>query len=623
MTSIDRLLDALDGILGKESTAPLRWKYGKALAEGKILLPPPHPITAYGLLDLGEVIWQEKAVATFGLYPSELTQHIALYGRTGAGKTNCAFLLIQALLRENIPVLVFDWKNTYRPLCGYGFNLFTPGHQSRSFSFNPLDLSPIPPASQEAYLRQLLSVVLTVYFRDLKLLSVEGVEYLLLKSIHLLRSSQPVITFADLYKWILNYQGISREKDWKSSLLNMLYKLSTGPIGSVLNNPHSLSLKDIIQKNTIIELQWLGSPKDKSFLIQSLFLQLYYLVSQEPSKTLKHFILIEEAHNVLLKHLEGYETVVEMILRQIREYGVGIGLLDQHPSLMSLPALGTFCTIAFSLRARDDLVVMDSALGLEDQSELLTKLSVGKGIVKVQDRFHKPFLVSFPLAKLPQSVVTDLQVSPRISPEISRIERVSESDNLIRNPKNKLLKDIFLRPLVKTVERYKDLELNPRKGNLIKDELLKSNLIMPVEIFMGRTRIKLFEVTQAGKMKLRELGIKTPSSKRHGSLVHAFWCDEIKKRFEQEGYQVKQEYAVGGGKAVDLVAKKAGKRTAIEVETGRSDIYGNVRKCKEAGFERIVVAAVSRDLKRRLEGKLGEGVILVEVYMLKVNSLFS
>ncbi len=45
---------------------------------------------------------------------------------------------------------------------------------------------------------------------------------------------------------------------------------------------------------------------------------------------------------------------------------------------------------------------------------------------------------------------------------------------------------------------------------------------------------------------------------------------------------------MGDGKAVDLVASKDGKRIAIEIETGKSDVDRNVRKCKQAGFRKII-----------------------------------
>ena len=51
---------------------------------------------------------------------------------------------------------------------------------------------------------------------------------------------------------------------------------------------------------------------------------------------------------------------------------------------------------------------------------------------------------------------------------------------------------------------------------------------------------------------------------------------------------------IGGGKAVDLVATKGKEHIAIEVETGKSDAQGNVRKCEEAGFHKVVVKSTTK-----------------------------
>jgi hypothetical protein len=61
---------------------------------------------------------------------------------------------------------------------------------------------------------------------------------------------------------------------------------------------------------------------------------------------------------------------------------------------------------------------------------------------------------------------------------------------------------------------------------------------------------------------------------------------------------------VGGGKAIDLVATRAGKRTAFEIGTGKSDAAANVRKCLDAGADRVVVVATSELIRNRVAGEL-------------------
>jgi len=276
-------------------------------------------------------------------------------------------------------------------------------------------------------------------------------------------------------------------------------------------------------------------------------------------------IFLEEAHNVLLRHLRGYETVVEMILRQVREYGVGICLLDQHPSLMSLPALGTFCTIAFNLRTREDVEVMRSSLSLGEDADYLRKLKVGQAIVKLQDRYVKPFLVQFPRAEVPAVRIPIASGAPlKEKREISR-------------PAEIFLLDIHRYPLLPVGERYRRLKLHPETGNRLRKELLRAGFVEPLHINTGKTRITLFEITELGRQYLREIGVEVKELRRRGSLEHQYWCSKVKEFYEGKGYNVEEEFSVNGG-AVDLMVQKGDERILIEVETGRSDAVGNVRK---------------------------------------------
>ena len=54
-----------------------------------LLSLPPQKSTS-GQLHLGKVIY-EKEKWNFGLQPSELMQNLAIFGRSGAGKTNISF----------------------------------------------------------------------------------------------------------------------------------------------------------------------------------------------------------------------------------------------------------------------------------------------------------------------------------------------------------------------------------------------------------------------------------------------------------------------------------------------------------------------------------------------------
>lgn len=65
------------------------------------------------------------------------------------------------------------------------------------------------------------------------------------------------------------------------------------------------------------------------------------------------------------------------------------------------------------------------------------------------------------------------------------------------------------------------------------------------------------------------------------------------KHFEKKAYDVSCEHPVKGNGAIDILAEKPGERIAVEVETGKSNVKGNLDKIRNAGFDRIVLVATS------------------------------
>ena len=376
-----------------------------------------------------------------------------------------------------------------------------------------------------------------------------------------------------------------------------------------------------------------------------------------PTSSLRLFILVEEAHNILLKHLQGYETVMEMVLRQVREYGVSICLLDQHPSLISIPARGTYTTIAFSLPAYEDIKAMADGMALGGDAVFLTKLRVGQAIVKLKDRYLNPFLLQVPKA---DSIPKIVHLHPWIYYEFARIKEIVESSSSdpvrvvpakLSSPSSKkegysptteviplektesgvissipkrnlrFLVDVGEYPITITSHRYHRLRLSPKQGNQIRRELLKGDLVRPVDINTGRARVRLYELTGAGEQVLREQGYSTRSSGRKGSLEHQYWCKHTKNYFERKGYGVLEEVEIEKGKAVDLVAIKSHEKIAVEVETGKSDILANVQKCLRANFTQIIIFPTSTSSRNKVAEILKANRLLEEISIVEAADI--
>ena len=144
----------------------IRLLAAKHLTEGqagnmKILLVPPDSALAHGDYPLATLIYNDTERGEFGLREDELTQHIGIFGRTGAGKTNVAFLLISNLLHAQKPFLIFDWKRNYRDILAAEevkdrILVFTPGRNISPFSFNPL--IPPPGTSPTTWIKKLIEI---------------------------------------------------------------------------------------------------------------------------------------------------------------------------------------------------------------------------------------------------------------------------------------------------------------------------------------------------------------------------------------------------------------------------------------------------------------------------------
>ena len=571
---------------------------------------------------------------SFALQPGELIQHTALFGRSGAGKTNVAFLLLRELSRHGIPFLVFDWKKNYRDLLKipqfHDLVIYTPGREAAPFFFNPL----IPPKGTppKEWLKKLSELMGHAYFLG------EGVMFVLQEAIDRLywdfgvyESSGNWPTFRDLLLRLRSKPVKGREASWMESTLRAVGVLCFGAMDWVLNSGAHFPIEKLLKQKAVLELDPF-TQADKTFLIEALLLWIHHFRMNEPGRErLKHVLLVEEAHHILLKkkqELIGAEAVTDIILREIREFGEAIVLLDQLPSLISKPALeNSYTTIAMNLKEKGDVTAAAKAMLLEsDEARYLGRLPVGWGIVKLQARWVKPFLVRFPLFHVKKGVVTDEQVkkqflhtmdvetaakvmsgSTEAMVRLARVTlKVDEKAKVSREPSDdkfnltaeeqSLLKDVHENLTSPVTKRYTRLRLNPKKGTRIVSHLIDLGLLKAENIPTRTGHVRVFELTIQGKQALN-LPVGTI---RHGGLEHRYWVETITRGLEKAGLVVKKEAPLGEGKSVDVLAQIGGKKVGIEVETGESDWKKNVSKCFSAGLDKVVVAMTRPALARTM-----------------------
>ena len=159
--------------------------------------------------------------------------------------------------------------------------------------------------------------------------------------------------------------------------MRALSSICFGEMDTLVNAERNENLESLLNKSVILELDAL-TQADKVFVTSALLLWIHHRrMTEKTRETFKHAILIEESHHILSnerRSFVGGQSTIELLWREIREFGEGLIMLDQHPSQISLPALGnTYCTICMNLKHRKDIGAMSQCMLLDGRENRLGK----------------------------------------------------------------------------------------------------------------------------------------------------------------------------------------------------------------------------------------------------------
>ncbi|MFA6187493.1 MAG: hypothetical protein WC770_09850, partial [Phycisphaerae bacterium] len=437
---------------------------------------------------------------------------------------NIGFLVLKGLKQKNKPFLVFDWKRNYRDLVSLpefkDVEVYTVGRNIAPFTFNPL----IPPAgtNPKTWLKKLNEVIAHAYCLG------NGVLFLLQQAVDAVYEEAGVYdgtvekwpTFKDVLVKARGMDARGRESGWLSSTLRALATLCFGDMDTLLNTNNNNSIDHILDKNVILELDAL-SQSDKTFFVQACMLYLHHKhMAEDRREDFKHAIIIEEAHHVLSderRSLVGGQSVMDIIFREIREFGVSLILLDQHPSKISLYAMGnTYCTICMNLKHKTDINAVAQCLLLDKEKDILGSLEVGQAVVKIQGRIAHPFQVSIPEFVIEKGKITDTYVkehmqdiAPAVAEQDFRLPARADENNissnkadLAKNMELAFLRDVQEYPDSGIAARYKRLGLSVRQGQKLKILALQQSLIQETIETTRTGRLIVICLTEKGDQML-------------------------------------------------------------------------------------------------------------------------
>lgn len=378
--------------LGRETFGDMR---------DRIILSCPDKLE--GEINLGKLIY-EKERDDVGISRDELLQHMAIFGRAGSGKTNVTFHILKQLMSLKIPFVFFDWKRTVRhliPELEERINVYTPGRDLSRFPFNPFV---VPPSiDRNVYVQNLIDILADAFTLGVANKSIINKA---VKQCYKNKSEAPNIS--EILEEIDKIPNTERTKRWKDSAIRGLESLESAALG-VSQSGQTEMVRTLLNENTVLELDGMNQ-ESKLFLIQIVSYWIYNFMLEEPNRErLKLVLIIEEAHNILHTH-EKRESIIEMLLRQCREIGIGAIIIDQEPHLISSAVLSnTYTSIFMNLKNPSDVNIASNVC-LIDSSEknYFQILPQGSGIVKFQDRWFKPILVRFPKIDLRKGCINDL-----------------------------------------------------------------------------------------------------------------------------------------------------------------------------------------------------------------------
>lgn len=362
--------------------------------KNKVILEPPPEEECKGDLFIGYAFC-EKPLYPFFLRTKELTRHMAIYGASGSGKTTLVDRIAVERLKTKEPVLIFDWDGSHNHLLqrpeGKALKYYTVGGTLSPFRFNPFLVPEDMPRDQRAtFFMALLNSLVERHLPGSSVTKRSIKIYLKKRIEELLNQGTKVFTFADLQRSHWFGRSFIPVGDFLSQFVD-------GPLGRVLDTTEQADIVRLFSEQTLIDLSYLMNPEERADFIDLLLSYAYKIFFKQgrvPYATnLKVLIVIEEVR--ALFHQQ--ENIIASFFREIRKWGGGMIITDQNPSALPRFVRGnTFYTMVLHLGSKEDIEIMSRAMMLNgDERHYLAMVHAGEGvgIMKMQSRFTKPFLV--------------------------------------------------------------------------------------------------------------------------------------------------------------------------------------------------------------------------------------
>ncbi|WP_162927748.1 ATP-binding protein [Bacillus sp. Y1] len=373
----------------------------------------------------------------------DLTKHAFITGVTGSGKTSTIKSILTNAYKQKVPFLILEPAKTeyqYLENSIESLRRFTLGVEgANSFKINPFYCP--PNIHIQTHLDLIKSVFIAAfpmygpmpYILETAIYNIyrrTGWDFISGKNVYEQKLNRRDLfpTLEDLYEEIdeaTTEVGYSNDlsNDIRGALKVRIGSLLSGAKGRMLNTSQGNSITELLHYPTVMELESIGDDQEKVFLMGLLLIAVYeeHISNGNHANTLKHLLVIEEAHRLLenVKESSNMEmadmkgkaiTTFNNILSEIRTYGQGLIIADQIPMKLSPDIIkNTNMKLIHRLYAKDDRLLLGESIGLqEDQIDEIINLQEGEAILfhgKIQEAIKVKVNVDLNLLAQHQSKV--------------------------------------------------------------------------------------------------------------------------------------------------------------------------------------------------------------------------
>lgn len=519
----------------------------------------------------------------FNFPANYLEGHAMICGQTGTGKSRLAMNLAVKTENQKISLLVVDVEGEWKGIIPYLKERTEYYDVGSNLRINPFDLQ--DPGVVRELMRETVFKGIEKEYVDLS----AQMNFVLQDAIGESRNMEELIAKIRSY----NKQKLTGLDKTKTALLVRLDPFMRSPLKEIFfckkSNP---DLEKLTDRNVVIDLHALDAKVAYGNELRLIYntVTTYYLrnmLAREPASTVSNVFVADEAQllvpRILQKIVVTESWPATEFATRLRKRGCGLVLITQSPSNIEKDIFKNTATkITFRLQSQEDIKLIADSAGFSDIAEYefladnLVKLGRKQAVVCTEGR--EPFLIT--AAEFEPSNINFL-VTPSVhEAHDSQNDNGKESTNLSSSEKL-FLHFLETEPFISVRERRHLLQWENDEYVSVVSSLAEKGIIEQVQVPKGRGRPLVLYQRRGAKP-----GIK-----------HEYYVDWIVRQLKHMN--------------IDCIASKVGPdvqipslKTAVNVETGNSEISGNIKDAL-SNYERMIVCSDDPQVLESVRSQIG------------------